>query len=164
MKYTIRDIIGDDVEEAFLDFDYTRIQEVLNEVSNSETPSMAHAEYLAHKCLVAADILAGYMGKLVKFSSYLENKITSTRNQYAIEYKGTDGKTTADMRALALKSCPAADIYEETLAKLKGTKITIEKRYDILIKNHHQYKDIAARMNRMIPSENSLPQSSDNWA
>jgi hypothetical protein len=164
MKTTIRDIIGDNVEEDFLNFDVSFIQETLNEVSNSATPDLAHAEYLCHKCIVAANQLAEYLGRLVKYSSFLENKISSIRNKYALDYKPVDGgKTTADMRNLALKSCADADIYEETLAKLKGTRTSMEKKFDILIKDHHLYKDIASRLNRIIPSENSYTNNSDNW-
>jgi hypothetical protein len=162
----IRDVIGESVDEAFLDYDYTRIQETLNEISNNDTPDIAHAQYLQHKCLVAADILAEYSGKIIKHLSYLENKLTSIRNKYALEYRDPiTNKATGEMRAFAVKSCPDADEYEENLARAKGVKALLDKKFDILIKAHHLYKDVANQLIRTIPGENNVPNTDEktNW-
>ncbi len=159
----IRDIIGDKMEEDFLEFDYTYIQETLNEVSNSATPNLAMAEYLQFKCLSAADVLIEYSGKLIKYSTYLDNKITSMRNRHAMEFYAANPKAAADIRAMSLKSCPDADELENTSAQLKGTRAIIEKKFDLLIKAHHHYKEVASRLNRMIPSENGRPGSEKGY-
>jgi hypothetical protein len=48
------------------------------------------------------------------------------------------------MRKLAYDSCPDAAGLEELLASSKAAKIFLERKYDILIKTHHHFKDIAA--------------------
>jgi len=147
---TIADIIGTEAEDEFLNFDLTEIQETLSNLRNTDTIDLAHAEKLAQQCLRCADILAEYLGKLIKTTGYLESKVSSTKNKIALEYESPGGKTTADQRKAASESAPEVDELQIRLAKAKGSKSLVEKKYDILLKSHHSYKDVAAGLRKTI--------------
>lgn len=148
---TVRDIVGAIGEDEFNDFDLTEVQIVLNNLSSIDAIDLSHAELLSQQSLRCADILSEYLAKIVKTVSYLESKINSTKNKISLEYAAPDGsRTTVEMKKWAGESSPKVDELQEKLAGAKGTKSLLEKKYDIVIKSHHHYKDIAAGLRRTI--------------
>lgn len=154
-RISLGQIIGTDLIDEFENFDFTIIQSVLATLSLNEAIDIAHAEMLQQKSLYAADMVSEYMAKLVKMVSYLETKINSTKNKVSLEYKAPDGKTTADMKRSAGEASPEVENLGIQLAKAKGTKVLLEKKYDVLIRSHHHYKDIANSMKKGMIQSNS---------
>lgn len=148
---TVKDIVGAIGEDEFSDFDLTEVQIVLNNLQSIDAIDLAHAELLSQQSLRCADILSEYLAKIVKTVSYLESKINSTKNKISLEYAAPDGsRTTVEMKKWAGESSPKVEELQEKLAGAKGTKSLLEKKYDIVIKAHHHYKDIAAGLRRTI--------------
>lgn len=150
-KVRLGDYLGDNLEEDFSNFDLTEIQEVLLYLQESDPVDLAHAEMLQQQSLRGADILTEYLGKIVKTVGYLETKVNSAKNKASLDYKAPDGsKTTTDMKIWAGNSSPEVDEISIRLAKAKASKVVLDKKYDILIKSHHHYKDIAVGLRRTI--------------
>ena len=80
-EITLGQILGDDLEEAFRNFDMTEIQEVLSRLAETDAIDLAHAEMLQQQALRGADILSEFLGKIIKTTSYLETEINSARNK-----------------------------------------------------------------------------------
>lgn len=153
---TVGKLVGLDYLDRFDDFDLTDVQAVIKNLSREEVIDIAHAEKLQQKSLYAADILIEYIARLVKMVSYLEAKINSTKNKISLEYKSADGKTTADMKKQAGEAAPEVEELALMLAKAKGSKLLLERKYEILLKSHHYYKDIANSQKKgMMSSSNS---------
>lgn len=145
------DLLGDSLEEEFCNFDLTEIQQVLTKLQYTEAIDLAHAELLQQQALRGADILTEYLGKIVKTVGYLESKVNSTKNKAALNYQEPNGnRTTSDMKKWFSESAPEVEEVQIKLAKAKATKLVLEKKYDILIKSHHHYKDIAAGLRKTI--------------
>lgn len=145
------DFIGNQLEEEFTDFDLTEIQQVLAKLQYTEAVDLAHAELLQQQALRGADILTEYLGKIVKTVGYLETKVNSVKNKAALNYQEPNGnRTTSDMKKLFSESAPEVEEVQIKLAKAKASKMVLEKKYDILIRSHHHYKDIAAGLRRSI--------------
>jgi hypothetical protein len=147
---SLGDILGDQLEEEFINFDMTEIQEVLGKLQSIEAIDLAHAELLQQLSLRGADILSNYLGKIVKTVGYLEAKVNRTKNAVSLSYTAPEGRTTAEMKKWAGESSPEVEEVQIKLAKAKGSKIVLERKYEILVKAHHHYKDIAAGMRRTI--------------
>ncbi len=145
------DFIGSKLEEDFLDFDLSEIQQVLKELQETSAIDLAHAELLQQQSLRGADVLSEYLGKIVKTIGYLEAKVNSTKNKVSLEYQAPEGsRTTADMKKWAGESSSEVEEIQIKLAKAKGSKLVLERKYEILIKSHHHYKDIAGGLRRTI--------------
>jgi hypothetical protein len=159
------DLLGNQLEEDFAEFDLTEIQQVLSKLQIEEAIDLVHAEMLQQQSLRGADILTEYLGKIVKTVGYLETKVNSTKNKVSLEYSAPDGsKTTADMKKWAGESSPDVEAVQIKLAKAKGSKIVLEKKYDILIRAHHHYKDIAAGLRRTILGYNPKSEkTAEGW-
>lgn len=150
-KVLLKDLVGDDLVEEFSQFDLTEIQNVLKYLESENPVDLAHAEMLQQKALRGADVLTEYLGKIVKTVSYLEGKLNSVKNKVALGYQNPDGgKTTTDMKIWASNCSPEADDIQIKLSKAKASKIVLEKKYDLLIKTHHYYKEITAGMKKTI--------------
>ena len=163
-KVLLKDLVGDDLVEEFSQFDLTEIQNVLKYLENENPIDLAHAEMLQQKALRGADILTEYLGKLVKTVSYFEGKLNSVKNKVSLEYQNPDGgKTTTDMKIWAANCSPEVDDIQVKLSKAKASKMVLEKKYDILIKVHHFYKEIATGMKKTIlgytpPAAEKIPE------
>lgn len=159
------DLLGTQLEEEFSEFDLTEIQQVLSKLQYDDAIDLAHAEVLQQQSLRGADILTEYLGKIVKTVGYLETKVNSTKNKVSLEYKAPDGsKTTADMKKWAGESSPEVEAVQIKLAKAKGSKVVLEKKYDILIRAHHHYKDIAAGLRKTILGYGLKPEkTAEGW-
>lgn len=145
------DFLGTELEEEFVNFDLTEIQQVLEQLQNDNAIDLAHAELLQQQALRGADILTEYLGKIIKTVGYLEAKVNRTKNNVSLEYKAPDGsRTTAEMKKWAGESSPEVEQVQIKLAKAKGSKVVLERKYEILIKAHHHFKDIAAGMRKTI--------------
>lgn len=145
------DFLGTELEEEFVEFDLTEIQQVLERLQDVDAIDLSHAELLQQQSLRGADIITGYLGKVVKTVGYLEAKVNSTKNKVSLEYKAPDGsRTTTDMKLWAGASSTDVEGVSISLAKAKASKIVLEKKYDILIKCHHHWKDIATGLRRTI--------------
>ncbi len=145
------DILGSNLEEDFKNFDLTEIQDVLEQLRDIDAIDLAHAELLQQQSLRGADILIGYLSKMVKTVGYLESQVNSTKNKVSLEYAAPDGaRTTVDMKKWAGESSPEVEKVQIKLAEAKGSKIFLEKKYDILDKAHHHFKDIASGLRRTI--------------
>lgn len=163
------DFLGTELEENFIDFDLTEIQEVLIRLQETDAIDLAHAELLQQTALRGADVLTGYLAKIVKTVGYLEAKVNSTKNRVSLAYTATEGRTTAEMKKWAGESSPEVEEIQIKLAKAKASKIVLEKKYDILIKSHHHYKDIAMGLRRTVlgyggtSSINTVEKTPEGW-
>jgi len=162
-KITLGQVIGESFDDNFSDFDLTEIQHVLSVLASENAIDIAHAEMLQQKTLYAADILIAYIAKLVKTVSFLETKVNSIKNKVALEYKAADGKTTADMKKQAGESSVDVEKINVLLAKAKGSKTFLERKYEILIKSHHYYKDIGIGMRKGIVSSSNNNNDMIGW-
>lgn len=153
---TIGDLMGSDLVEDFSGWDYSEIHKVLSKLEIFEAIDLSHAEMLQQQALRGADIVCEYLSKIVKTVSYLESKINSAKNKAALEFKPAEGqKATGEFRKLFGESAPEVEELSIKLARAKGVKILLEKKYDILIRSHYHYKEIAQGMRRAIPTESS---------
>lgn len=160
------DLLGSELEDNFNDFDLTDVQVVLSNLKNEDAIDLAHAEMLQQQALRGADILTEYLGKIVKTVGYLEAEVNSTKNKISLEFKDLEGsRTTADMKKWAGESSPEVKEVQIRLARAKGSKVFLEKKYDILIKAHHHYKDIATGIRRSIPgySSSTTEKVAEGW-
>ena len=147
----LRDFLGENLEEEFLNFDLTEIQEVLKSLNQTDINDIAHAEMLQLQALRGADIITEYWAKIVKTVSYLESLVNSTKNKVSMNYIAPDGaRTTLDMKKWAGETSDEVLQVQERLAVAKGSKVFLEKKYDILIKLHHHFKDIAGGLRKSI--------------
>jgi hypothetical protein len=145
------DLLGDVMEEEFTDFDMTEIQEVLDNLRDISAIDLAHAELLQQQSLRAADIMIEYLAKIIKTVAYLESKVNSTKNKVSMEYTAPDGaRTTLDMKKWAGEVSPEVAEVQNRLAAAKGSKVFLERKYEILIKSHHHFKDIAVGLRKTI--------------
>ena len=88
---------------------------------------------------------------MVKTVGYLESKVNSVKNKAALNYQDPNGnKTTSDMKKWFSESSPEVEEVQIKLAKAKASKSVLDKKYDILIRSHHHYKDIAAGLRKTI--------------
>jgi len=137
--------------ENFQDFDLTEVQEVLIQLKTIDAIDLAHAELLQQQALRGADILAEYLAKMVKSVAHLEAELNSTRNKVSLDYVAPDGaRTTVDMKKWAGECSPEVVAVQERLAEAKGSKVYLERKYEILVKAHHHFKDIAAGLRKTI--------------
>lgn len=151
IQVRLGDLLGNNLEENFSDFDLTEIHQVLEKLQDIDAIDLAHAELLQQQALRGADIITEYLGKIVKTVGYLETKVNSTKNKSALNYQAPDGiRTTSDMKKWYSESAPEVEEVQIKLAKAKASKVVLEKKYDILIRIHHYYKDIAAGLRRTI--------------
>ena len=81
--------------------------------------------------------------KLNDTISILEAKVTAAKNKASLEYKALEGKTTADMKKYAGESDPEVERLQIRLGRAKGAKQAISSKYEILLKAHHHFKDLA---------------------
>jgi len=145
------DLLGNELEVDFENFDLSEVQEVLNNLKTVDAIDLAHAELLQQQALRGADVLAEYLGKMVKTVGYLETKVSSTKNKVSLDYQAPDGaRTTLDMKKWAGESSPEVEAVQIKLARAKGSKLYLERKYELLIKAHHHFKDIAAGLRRTI--------------
>lgn len=150
-QVSLGDVLGSNHEEDFRNFDLTEIHQVLEQLRDIDAIDLAHAELLQQQALRGADILIGYLSKMVKTVGYLESKVNSTKNKVSLEYVAPDGaRTTVDMKKWAGESSPEVEAVQIKLAEAKAGKIVLERKYEILIKSHHHFKDIAAGLRKTI--------------
>jgi hypothetical protein len=142
----VKDFFKDnEPDEIFLDFDLTEIQELVKQLQNETVHDVAAADNLQRQALVCADLLAEYIAKLIKIISHLDVKESRIRNKVSLEFnKGEDGKAASmALRKLAGDASEEAEEVGYIIAKAKGTKALLEKKYDVIIKAHHFYKEIS---------------------
>lgn len=145
------DVMGSQKIENFRDFDITEIQQVLVQLKDVDAIDLAHAENLQQQALRGADVLAEYLAKMVKTVAHLEAELNGTKNRVSLEYVAPDGaRTTVDMKKWAGECSPEVVAVQERLAEAKGSKVYLERKYEILVKAHHHFKDIAAGLRKTI--------------
>jgi hypothetical protein len=159
---TLGQLIGNSMTDEFEAFDISEIQNILKYLGSETAIDIGHAEVLQQKTLYAADLITDYLAKLVKMVSFLESKISSVKNKTSLEYKSPDGKTTGEMRKFAGEASADVEELSMQLAKAKGAKMALEKKFDILIKMHHFYKDISSNQRKGIAVSNSS-ENNNSW-
>lgn len=143
--------LGTNLEEDFLEFNLSEIQQVLERLQDTDAIDLSHAELLQQQALRGADVITEYLGKIIKTVGYLEAKVNSTKNKVSLEYQAPDGsRTTADMKKWAGEASKEVEDIQIKLAKAKGSKLVLERKYEILIKSHHHYKDIAGGLRKTV--------------
>jgi hypothetical protein len=152
-KITLGQIVGTDFSDSFENFDLTQVQSVLSSLSFDGVIDIAHSEQIQQRTLYAADLITTYLAKLVKIVSFLESKVNSTKNKVALAYKSPDGKTTGEMKKQAGESSTEVEGISVALAKAKGAKALLEKKYDILLKLHYMSKELSGNQKQSIISE-----------
>jgi hypothetical protein len=153
---TVGDVVGNSLEDAFLDFDLSEVQKVVSKLQSEDTPTLAQAERLQQEALRAADVLSEHLAKLHKTIHYLTAQASSKKNKIGLEYEppeGTRGQAI-DLRKMAGESSQEVLNMEIKLAKAKGAKTALERKYEIIIKSHHHYKDIASGLRKTIQGYN----------
>jgi hypothetical protein len=155
-QHTLGSLIGADLEEKFQNFDLTEVQELLSELQSTDVIDLAHAENLQRLSLRGADILSEYMGRMIKTVGYLESQLNKVKNKVALEYKTADGKTTMDLRRFAAEASPEVEEINTKLAKAKAGKLVLDKKFDILIRSHHYYKDLASGYKKTIVGQSNI--------
>jgi oligoribonuclease NrnB/cAMP/cGMP phosphodiesterase (DHH superfamily) len=157
-KVSLGSMIGEQAEESFLDFDMTEIHEVLHTLKETDAIDISHAEMLQQQALRAADIISDYLGRMVKTIGYLENRVNSLKNKTSLEYTDPNGgRVTSEMRVWAGNCSKDVVDLQDKLAQAKASKMVLDKKYDILIKSHHHYKDIANGLRKGILGYNPGP-------
>ena len=159
---TLGELLGTALEDDFSSFDLTEINAVLSNLRNTNAIDIAHAEQLTMLALRGSDIAAEYIGKLIKTVSYLEGKVSSTKNKAALEYKPESGKATADIRRNAGEAHPDVLELSDRLARAKGAKAILEHKINILIKAHHYYKELVGNMRSGITSQSTYRSPKEN--
>ena len=145
------DLLGTNLVEDFRNFDLTEIQLVLEQLRDTDAIDLAHAEHLQQQALRGADILAEHLAKMVKTISYLESQVNSIKNKVSLEYVAPDGtRTTVDMKKWAAESSPDVEQAYIKLGDAKGAKMALDRKYEIIIKAHHHFKDIAGGLRKTI--------------
>lgn len=145
------DLLGSEMEENFSDFDLTEIEKVLEQLRDIDAIDLSHVEALQQQALRGADIMSIYLGKMVKTIGYLEAKVNSVKNKVALEYQAPDGsRTTTDMKKWASEQSPEVEKAQIKLAAAKGSKLLLDRKYEILVKAHHHFKDIAQGLRKTI--------------
>jgi hypothetical protein len=147
---TVADIIGTTDEDQFMDFNLTEVQTLVSNLQSLGVDDVTQAENLQQQALRCADILSEYIGKLIKTVAFLEAKASSKKNQVSLNYEVGGTKTSIELKKMAGESDPSVEELLLKIAKAKGAKAVIEKKYDIVIKAHHHYKDMAAGMRKTI--------------
>lgn len=148
---TLGQLVGTDLVEDFNQWDFSEIEKVLQQLAMAEIPDLSHAELLQQQALRGADLISEYLSKMVKTVSYLESKLNSVKNKAALEFKPSEGqKATADMRKQFGESAPEVDQLSAQLARSKGAKVLLEKKFDLIIRCHYQYKEVAAGLRKTI--------------
>jgi hypothetical protein len=144
------DVIGSETDN-FKDFDLTEVQQVLNNLRETEAIDLAHAEFLQQQALRGADILSEYLGKMVKIIGFLETEVNKVKNKVSLEYQAPEGsRTTTDMKIWAAGASLEVEKISINLAEAKASKMVLEKKFDIIIRQHHHYKDISQGLRRTI--------------
>jgi hypothetical protein len=152
----LKQLVGDTFTDNFEEFDLAVVQQVLASLSTDQAIDIAHSEKLQQKTLFAADLLTEYLAKLIKTVSYLESKMNSVKNKVSLEYNAPEGgKTTADMKKQAGESSEEVEKLALQLAKAKGAKSLVERKYELLLKAHHHFKDLSSNQKKTfgIPSK-----------
>jgi hypothetical protein len=145
------DFLGTKLDEEFLDFDLTEVESVLSNLHGIDAVDLSHAEVLQQQALRGADIVVGYLGRMVKIISYLETKVNSTKNKISLEYTAAEGRTTIEMKKWAGEvGSPELEQWQEKLGSAKGSKLVLDRKYEILVKTHHHFKDIATGLRKTI--------------
>jgi hypothetical protein len=145
------DFLGNELEEDFMNFDLTEVENVLENLRDIDAIDLSHVEVLQQQALRGADVITSYLGKMVKTIGYLEAKVNSTKNKVSLEYLAPDGsRTTVDMKKWAGESSPEVEAVQIKLANAKGSKLVLDRKYEILVKSHHHFKDIASGLRKTI--------------
>lgn len=148
-RVSLGDLIGSGMEDSFLDFDFTEIQEILENLKDINPIDLAHTELLQQQALRGADICSEYIGKIIKTTSYLESKLNVEKNRASLNYQDPKGgKVTADARKYAGEISEEVEDLAIKIARAKGSKTLLERKYEILIKSHHHWKDISSGYRR----------------
>lgn len=148
---TLGDILGAQLEEDFRTFDLTEVQTVLQRLQDDDAIDLSHVERLQQQALRGADVLSEYLAKIVKTVAYLESQVNSTKNRVSLEYMAPDGaRTTAEMRKWAGDASPEVEKVQIKLAEAKGAKVALERKFDIIVKAHHHWKEIASGLRRTV--------------
>lgn len=149
------DLLGNEMEENFSDFDMTEVRQVLENLRETDAIDLAHVELLQQQSLRCADLLALYLGKMTKTVGYLESRVNSTKNKVSLEYQSPEGRTTLDMKKWAADVSPEVEDVQKRLAAAKGSKVLLDRYYEITVKAHHHFKDIAQGLRRTVLGYNS---------
>lgn len=148
---TINSILGNALNEEFMNFDLTEVQEALKYLQETTAIDLSHAEMSSQKALRAQDVLSEYLGKITMIVEDLDAKVGRIKNKVALEYKNPDGKTTADQRKFAAESSPEIEEIQIKLAKAKGAQMLLKQKLDTISKTHYHFKEIANGLKRGQP-------------
>lgn len=140
--HTLGALLGAHDEEEFESYDLTEVKGVLQNLK-LDAIDEGMALFLQQKTLRGADILSVYLARLIKTIAILEAKVTAAKNKASLDYKAVDGRTTADMKKYAGESDPGVEKLQIRLGRAKGAKQAIASKYEILLKSHHHFKDLA---------------------
>lgn len=146
---TIKDVLSS-LEDDFLNFDLSEITEVLSTLQSDIPVDLAQAENMQRLSLRATDVLSEYLVKIIKIIGVLESNLNRKKNEILLTYEAPKGKTTADMRKAASESNEEVEEISNKISKAKAAKIYLDKKYDIVMKTHYYYRDVAEGYKRTI--------------
>lgn len=145
----LKELVGEGFTDNFEEFDLAVVQQTLTSLANEQAIDFVHSEKLQQKTLFAADLLTEYLAKLIKTVSYLESRMNSVKNKVSLEYNAPNGgKTTMETKRQAGESSEKVEEIAMLLAKAKGAKNLVERKYEILLKAHHHFKDLSSNQKK----------------
>src|SRR5690606_29205697 len=92
-----------------------------------------------------------------------ESNLNMLKNRAMLNYEPPKGKATADVRKAASEADPDVLQASIKLSRAKAAKVALDKKYDIIIKSHHLYKDIAGGFKRTILGNNLSETNKVGW-
>lgn len=154
----LNDLIGEDLEEDFKNFDLTEIQEVLSCLASENTVDIAHCEMLMQKSLRGADILSEYLGKMIKTVNYLEVRLNSVKNKAALNFKSDDGsKPSIQLRVMASEADLEVSELAMKLGRAQAGQAVLSKKFDLIVKSHYHYKEVLVGLRKTILGYGGAP-------
>lgn len=147
---TLGQLVGSDLIEDFSNWEFSEIEIVLQALSKEDATDLKQVEKLQRESLRGADLISDYLSKMVKTVSFLESKLNSVKNKAALDYSPPKegSRVTADVRRLVAESAPEVEEISGQLARCRGAKVFLEKKFDILIRAHYFYKEVAGGLRR----------------
>lgn len=161
---TLKDIVVKDDMDAYLSFDMTEIDVILSSLKNTTACDIATSEFLQQQSLRCADIIAELLSQIVYVYSNLESELSFVKNKTSFDFKPSDDKkNTADMRKYAGESHSNIPQLTQKISAAKAARDLCQRKYELLIKAHHHYKEISTSMRKTIISNNTVNDLS-NWS
>lgn len=143
------DWIGKDPIDEFSTIDVSEVDRILNELNSVLAHDYPTALHMAKEALRAYCLLTDILARLVKSIDVLSAQINNKRYKIMSEAGGEGAKVTVEMRKAAAEKDPQILQAEIQLAYLKGLKVAVEKKQNVLYAQHYMFKDIMSEQKKI---------------